>query len=328
MNKFILVALLALVACNSFTEFQKFIKKYNKKYTSIEEFMARYVIFKKNYEKYALTLGLSRNSWKRGITKFSDMTIQEFRKTYLTLDFTALAKISYKEVTVTPSNDLPETFNWKDKGAVSSVKNQGSCGSCWAFATVANLEGLYYLNKNEMIDMSPQLLVDCDTLDSACQGGLMEYSFTWLQSNCMESEKDYPYKGYKTACKLDKEKCLDFKVTGYKKLGSSTETWSPVDEKEIKEFLVQTGPLAIAVNADLLQYYSEGIIDADKTECDPEGLNHAVTIVGYGKENDTEYWIVKNSWGEDWGEEGYFRMKYGDCVCGICEYITSALVEF
>ena len=127
------------------------------------------------------------------------------------------------------------------------------------------------------------------------------------------------------------KKCIkyaDFKVTGYKKLGSSWSTWSEVDEDEVKEFWYETGPLAIALNADPLQTYVSGILDLSSSQCPSSGINHAVTLVGYGTASSKDYWLVKNSWGESWGESGYFRIRRGNGTCGINCYITTATVSF
>ena len=332
MNKFILVLVLALVACDTeldsiiFQQFQKFIKKYNKKYESVNEYLARYEVFRRNV---MTTIKESNASYKTGITKFSDLTHQEFAKIYLNLNYDAMAMVNFEPTTVKISNAAPSSYDWRNQGRVSAVKDQGSCGSCWAFATVANLEGLYAANKGTIKTFSEQMLVDCDTSDSGCNGGLMEYSFTWLKKNGgIMYESDYAYKGTKSTCKSDSSKYADFKVTGYKKLGSSWSTWSAVDEDEIKEFLYQTGPLAIALNADPLQTYTGGILDLTSTKCPSSGINHAVTLVGYGTESSTDYWIIKNSWGKSWGESGYFRIRRGNGTCGVNCYITTGLVSF
>jgi C1A family cysteine protease len=175
------------------------------------------------------------------------------------------------------------------------------------------------------------MLVDCDTSDSGCNGGLMEYAFTWLKKNGgIMTDADYPYKGVKSTCKSSSSKYVDMKVTGYKKLGSSYSTWSPVDEDEIKEFLYETGPLAIALNADPLQTYTGGVLDLTSARCPTSGINHAVTLVGYGTDSSSglKYWLVKNSWGKSWGESGYFRIRRGNGTCGVNCYITTALVSF
>ena len=332
MNKFILALLIALIACDSeldsliFQQFQKFIKKYNKKYESVNEYLARFEVFKSNV---MTSLKESNESYQTGITKFSDLTHQEFAKTYLNLNYDAMAMANFEPVTVKVSNAAPTSYDWRNYGRVSAVKDQGSCGSCWAFSTVANLEGLYAAKKGTIKTFSEQMLVDCDTSDSGCNGGLMEYAFTWLKKNGgIMYDSDYAYKGTKSTCKSNASKYADFTVTGYKKLGSSYSTWSCVDEDQIKEFLYETGPLAIALNADPLQTYSSGILDLTSTKCPSSGINHAVTLVGYGATSSMDYWIVKNSWGKSWGESGYFRIRRGNGTCGVNCYITTATVSF
>ena len=334
MNKFILVLVLALAACNSdldkllFQQFQKFIKKYHKKYESINEFLARYEVFRRNV---MTTFNEENLGYRTGITKFSDLTQQEFAKTYLNLNYDAMAMANFEPTIVKVTNAAPDAWNWQDKGVVANVKDQGSCGSCWAFSTMANLEGQYALGKGVVKTFSEQQLVDCDTLDSGCNGGLMEYSFTWLKDNGgFNLDTDYPYKGTKQACKSDSSKYVDMKVTGYKKLGNEYSNWDCVDEEGIKEFLYETGPLAVALNANPLQTYSSGILDKTAAQCPTSGLNHAVTMVGYGTDTASgkDYWLVKNSWGKSWGESGYFRIRRGNGTCGINCYITSATVSF
>ena len=334
MNKFLIFLVFALVACETdidiimFQQFQKFIKKYRKKYNSMNEFIARYEVFRRNVME---TFKEENGSYRTGITKFSDLTHQEFAKIYLNLNYNALAIANFNPHIVKVTNAAPDAWDWRDKGYVSPVKDQASCGSCWAFSTVANLEGQYYKGKGVMKTFSEQMLVDCDTYDSGCNGGLMEYTFTWLQENGgIMTDTDYPYEGYDATCRSDPTKYVDMKITGYKKLGSSTSTWSPVDEDEIKEFLYETGPLAIALNANPLQTYTGGILDKTSSQCPSSGINHAVTLVGYGNDEASgkDYWIVKNSWGLSWGEDGYFRIKRGSGTCGCNCYITTGTVSF
>lgn len=336
MNKVLIFVLLALVSCHhfdfeakAFKKFQQFMKKYQKKYTSYQEFVARFNVFKHNLLKVKKVANDVRH--KVGITKFFDLTEQEFRKTYLNLDVDALALMHWEKVTVTPKNDEPEEFDWRDKGYVNPVKDQASCGSCWAFSAIANVEGQYFKKTNTLKRFSEQLLVDCDTFDSGCRGGLQERTFRWMiQNHGVELEEDYPYTARGGICKMDQSKLVqDAKVKSFKKLGNCISTWCPVDEKEIKTFLLETGPLAIALNANSLHSYRGGVIDDSKTKCSPSGMNHAVTLIGYGhdEETDLDYWLVRNSWGNDWGEEGLFKMSRGKCTCGICQYIITAYLE-
>ena len=292
----------------------------------MNEYLARYEVFKRN----VMNAFQENASYRTGITKFSDLTQQEFSKIYLNLNYDALAIANFNPHIVKVTNAAPYSYDWRDRGVVTPVKDQGSCGSCWAFATVGNLEGLYCLSRGNLVSLSEQMLVDCDTLDSGCNGGLMEYAFTWISKNGIEKEEDYPYIGRKETCKADPSKYIDMKVTGFVKLGKSSSTWAPVDEEEIKEFLYETGPLAVALNANILQTYTGGVIDIPSSQCPTSGINHAVTMVGYGHDEDSgkDYWTIKNSWGKSWGEEGYFRIKRGSGTCGINCYITSGTISF
>jgi C1A family cysteine protease len=329
MNKILLIALLALVCTHDeseiFTEFRNYIQKYNKNYASMNEFLARYAVFKHNF------LRLRRNdvaSWE-GITKFSDMTEQEFARKYLTFNYDAMAALGLeKQIFVSNGNDVPEAFDWREKGYVTRVRDQGSCGSCWAFSAMANIEGQYFKLKGELKEFSEQFLVDCDTIDYACQGGLMMNTFEFISQNggFMYLE-DYEYKGVKRKCEADPAKYVDAKVVKGIQYGTGSDTWREVDEEELKKILVEVGPLAVALNASSLSSYVKGVFDP--TSCSVLGMNHAVTMVGYGhdEEEDKDYWLIKNSWGEDFGEDGYFRIRRGTGKCGINRYISTAVLE-
>ena len=322
MNKLILVALLALTFCidnserKTFQEFQKFLIKYNKKYNTIAEYFLRYNVFKKNLQRFSQ----NKASYKMGINQFTDLTPTEFRKGYLNLDMKLVNKINYKKVSVNSKNDAPESWNWVDEGVFGPVKDQGYCGSCWAFSTMGNIEALNAMKTKEYVALSEQQLVDCDTeYDQGCNGGLMEYAFAYLvEKGCM-TEKDYPYVGYDDTCHYDESKVF-LRIDSWLMLDTQ-------DENEIKEFLYTNGPLAIAINADPFQYYTGGIIDEDEWSCDPEGLNHGVVLVGYGNESGVDYWIIRNSWGDYWGEDGYVRVARGKGVCGVNTYVTSAQLK-
>ena len=333
-NFFIIFVIVILVSCNSdlepkiFKQFQKFVKDYKKDYSSLNEYLSRYQVFRNNLMK---NTNSKKHSFKTGITQFSDLTKKEFSQIYLNLDYNSIKDDNKISFTSKRLKAAPPSFDWRDYGVVGPVPNQGYCTASWAFTTMGNLEGLYAIHEGEFKRFSAQMLVDCDTGDSGCNGGLMEYSFNWLKKNGgLMLDSDYPYKGKKQTCKSDKTKYINMKVTGYIKLGSSTSTWSPVDEEEMKEFLYENGPLTIAMNANSLQEYTEGIIDVPDSECPTSGINHAVLLVGYGVDSKSglNYWIVQNVWGESWGESGYFRIRRGNGTCGVNCYVVTGEVSF
>ena len=174
MNKFYIVLIFSLVACNSeidsiiFQQFQKFIKKYNKKYESINEYLARFEVFKR---KIIESISNEEKSYKTGITKFSDLTKQEFTKIYLNLNYDAMAVSNFGPTYIKIKNAAPDSFDWRDENVVSPVKDQANCGACWAYATTGNLESLYAIEKHVIKIFSEQMLIDYDTLDSGCNGG-------------------------------------------------------------------------------------------------------------------------------------------------------------
>ena len=297
MNKLLFVLLFVFASCEAeldsivFHQFQKFIKKYNKKYESVNEYLARYEVFKRNMMNSFMN---DNKSYQTGITKFSDLTKQEFTKIYLNLNYDAMAMANFDPYFVQIKNGAPSSHDWRTRNIVTPVEDQGSCGSCWAFGTLGNLESIYASHKGTLKVFSKQMLVDCDTSDSGCNGGLMEYAYSWIRKNGIMLDSDYPYIGKKSTCKSQKSKYVDMTVTGYFKLGGSYSTYTCVDEDEIKEFLYETGPLAAALNANPLQNYASGVLDATSANCPVDGINHAVLLVGYGNDPSVGlyYWIA------------------------------------
>ena len=179
-------------------------------------------------------------SYQTGITKFSDLTKQEFTKIYLNLNYDAMAMANFNPYLVDIKYGAPSSYDWRTRNIVIPVEDQGLCGSFWAFATLGNLESIYALRKGVLKVFSKQMLIDCDTSDSGCNGGLMEYAYTWIKKNGIMLDEDYPYIGKKSTCKSDKSKYVDMVVTGYFKYGGSSSIFSCADEDEIKQGLGYT----------------------------------------------------------------------------------------
>nr|BAA84280.1 Cysteine proteinase [Clonorchis sinensis] len=221
---------------------------------------------------------------------------------------------------LTPEEDVTmdnEKFDWREHGAVGPVLDQGKCGSCWAFSVIGNVVGQWFRKTGHLLALSEQQLVDCDYLDDGCDGGYPPQTYTAIQKmGGLELASDYPYTGVGGICHMDKSKFVAY-ING--------STILPLSEKVQAQKLRAIGPLSSALNADTLQLYKGGIMRPKW--CDPAGVNHAVLTVGYGVQNGKPYWIVKNSWGEDFGEEGYFRIYRGDGTCGINSIVTTAIIK-
>ena len=306
--------------------FNKYILKYQKVYTSIEEFDSKYEIFEKNFiaiteMKFMHTPESS--SFEFGVSPFMDLSPAEFKSKYLNLKVKDLKKaifLNRNNVLTSKAKDAPVAHDWRQQGAVTTVKDQGGCGSCWAFSSTGNIEGQYFLKTKKLQRFSEQQLLDCDKVDQGCNGGLMESAFKHLRENGgLQGEEDYSYSGTVDECKFDITKAKA-QIMGFSFAKNA-------DEKEIAQMLYETGPLSIALNASTLQFYSSGVYNpSSQDECDPAGLNHGVLLVGYGNDASIDYWIVKNSWGPMWGESGYFRIVRGSGACGLNTYVITAEV--
>jgi len=215
-----------------------------------------------------------------------------------------------------PAND--DSVDWRQKGAVTPVKNQGACGSCWAFSTTGDVEGTHFLATGNLVSLSEQDLVDCDhNGDQGCNGGLPTQAMqSIIDAGGIESEDAYPYEGRDGTCTFDKSK-VAVKISNY--------TCVAPDEAQMKAFIEKNGPVSIGINANTLQFYMGGIADPFDILCSPKHLDHGVLIVGYGVENSKPFWIVKNSWGQGWGEKGYFRIIMGKNKCGLANMVSHSI---
>ncbi|CAO3626303.1 unnamed protein product [Cunninghamella blakesleeana] len=210
--------------------------------------------------------------------------------------------------------------DWRTWGGVQRVKNQGSCGSDYAFAAVGALETAHWRKYGVLPDISEQQLVDCtgEYGNGGCSGGWMHTAFKWLQEkDGYVSQSSYPYTGSVGQCQSSQKPKLG-KVAKYVRIPAG-------NENALLEAVRDIGPVAIAYNADTQQhsYYRGGILDVPNCGNRP---THAALVVGYGTENGVDYWILKNSWGESWGERGFFRMRRGQNMCGIADWASYPIV--
>lgn len=309
--------------------FENFSKKYHRRYTNELEKEMRHRIFRKNLHKIDMLNKHEQGSAKYGITPFADLTEKEYlHKTGLVIRQHHENELPnpIAEIPDIDVKDLPEKFDWTEKGAVSSVKNQGNCGSCWSFSVTGNLEGLHAIKTGKLEAYSEQELLDCDVTDNACNGGFMDDAFKAIEKiGGLELEDAYPYMAKK------QKKCL-FNATLSHVQVKGVVDMPKGDEVAIQKYLVANGPISIGINAAAMQFYRGGVSHPWKILCRKSDLDHGVLLVGYGIKsypmfNKTlPYWKIKNSWGKKWGEQGYYRIYRGDNSCGVAEMASSAVL--
>lgn len=331
-----------------YDKFQKFMEKFHKRYENIAEYQKRFDIFKanyivaKNHEKLNEDNSIETKV-SMGVSEFSDLSSEEFAHMYLTelsnmtdlnettkfyeekdpnseglkfLSDNSTQVISADEKVVRNLQGVPSSWDWRSKGAVTYVKNQGSCAGCWAFCAAANIEGQLSIQRRQSISISAQQMIDCDGGNNGCNGGMMGPAFNYLQrTGGAMSWNSYPFLGYRGGCRFNGNSVVT-RISGWSSAGST-------NEEIIKAYLYRTGPLAITMNARNLQNYRGGIYNVPYNYC-PIAPDHGVTLVGYGTAGGVNYWIIKNSWGPNWGEGGYFRIARGKSLCGVNQYVVSA----
>lgn len=396
--------------------FEEFKMHNQKVYETGSEELKRAKIFKQNMGEIDRLNMEKSTAVMSHLSPFADWSEEEFaayNKLRVTEETLADHQLKVGLQEMDDGADLPEKFDYRDEGALNPIKNQGMCGSCWAFCTVANIEGVYYKQRGELISLSEQQLVDCDKVDHGCQGGLPENADQYLiaKHEGLETESDYPYTGTDGACSVNvgKEKVF---ITDFIHISQ--------DENMMARKLMELGPLSIGINATPMQWYMGGIADPYVATCNPKSLNHGVAIVGFGEaaameqkmleirqvemrfgwqmeqarmkmnllaeqkpeqskmekiifkaialwsklfsngknkvlemdrdalelntlewamqreidaihkryEDDPvdkkKFWVIRNSWGEAWGEQGYYRIVRGRGACGLNELVTSA----
>ena len=290
-----------------FTNFQE---KFAKKYENVQELETRFSVFRENFRNI-ITHNADRNqSFTMGVNQFTDLTPEEF-KAQMIRGLKAPVG-SYGCGTFSNSaSGTPASIDWRTKGAVTTVKDQGQCGSCWTFSSTGAMEGAWAISKGQLIDLAEQELVDCAGLkygSMGCNGGQMEGAFKFIIENGQCAASSYPYTAKDGTCHscsavAHATSCSDVK---------------PNDQLSLKAAVAKQ-PVAVAIEADTkyFQSYSGGVLTS--SSCGTS-LDHGVLAVGYGEENGQKYWLVKNSWGTSWGEQGYVKIGRSDSTndAGIC----------
>ncbi|MBA0693930.1 hypothetical protein Goari_004269 [Gossypium aridum] len=296
--------------------FARFAYKHGKRYENVEEMKLRFQIFKGN-------LDLIRSTNKKGlpytlaVNQFADWSWEEFQKHRLgaAQNCSATTKGNHQLTDVV----LPDSKDWRRVGIVSPVKDQGSCGSCWTFSTTGALEAAYHQAFGRGISLSEQQLVDCAGAfnNFGCNGGLPSQAFEYIKYNGgLDTEESYPYTATNGLCKFSSEN------VGVKVLDSVNITLGAEDE--LKHAVAMVRPVSVAFEVvTSFRFYKSGVYTSKTCGSTPMDVNHAVLAVGYGVENGVPYWLIKNSWGAEWGDNGYFKMEMGKNMCGKSQHFTA-----
>ena len=293
-----------------FTHFQD---RFTKKYENIEELQTRFQIFRHNLRDIVIHNLDQTQNFTMGVNQFTDLTPEEFKSQWVGGLKTQVGSYGCKTFT-SGASGVPATVDWRNKGAVTSVKDQGQCGSCWTFSATGAIEGAWAISMGQLVDLSEQELVDCATGVSygshGCNGGQMEGAFKFVIANGQCTLASYPYTAKDGTC----QKCTAVAHISY------CSDVKPNDQVSMKAAVAQQ-PVAVAIEADTryFQSYSGGILTS--SSCGTT-LDHGVLTVGYGEENGQKYWLVKNSWGTSWGDMGYVKIARSEStndpgICGI-----------
>ncbi|UYV60944.1 hypothetical protein LAZ67_1002895 [Cordylochernes scorpioides] len=296
---------------------------HGKNYQGLED-QVRKAIFEENLKKivyHNLEYDLGMHSYYLGINEYSDWSSQELTKHMNGLIRSKDRLLDLYE----PSGkmELPSSLDWRSKGYVTEVKDQGDCGSCWAFSATGALEGQHYRKTGKLVSLSEQNLVDCSSSEgnAGCSGGDIDAAYTYvMENNGIDTDESYPYLAENGTCHYNKDS-IGATLKGYKYIAK--------DEQSLQQALAAVGPISIAIDASEPEFhqYKGGVYNNPKCKNDYDHLDHAVLLVGYGQENGIDYWLVKNSWGESWGNKGYIKMSRNkNNQCGIATYASYPIV--
>lgn len=297
--------------------FQAWRQTFHITFPSTHDFFHRLAVFEQNHLRIWAHNERNNASYTLGHNQFSHLTPDEFRS-YTGLNLAITKPLSSEPAWYTHNAlPLPDAVDWVSKGAVTGVKDQGQCGSCWAFSATGALEGALFLKTGVLTPLSEQELVDCDKGDAGCGGGLMDSAFEYVKAHGITTEAAYPYKAVQGECKAVASPVVQaHTVVGFKDV--------PAGDEKALEAALAVQPVSVAIQADQLafQFYKSGVLTG---ECGQK-LDHGVLAVGYGVDQGVPYWKVKNSWGSGWGEGGYIRLHRGSNKCGIANAASVPIV--
>ncbi|KAG4397292.1 hypothetical protein AAZX31_10G113700 [Glycine max] len=287
--------------------YEAWLVKHGKAYNALGEKERRFKIFKDNLRFIEEHNGAGDKSYKLGLNKFADLTNEEYRAMFLGTrtrgpkNKAAVVAKKTDRYAYRAGEELPAMVDWREKGAVTPIKDQGQCGSCWAFSTVGAVEGINQIVTGNLTSLSEQELVDCDRgYNMGCNGGLMDYAFEFIvQNGGIDTEEDYPYHAKDNTCDPNRKNARVVTIDGYEDVPTN-------DEKSLMK-AVANQPVSVAIEAGGMEFqlYQSGVFTG---RCGTN-LDHGVVAVGYGTENGTDYWLVRNSWGSAWGENGYIKLE-------------------
>ncbi|CAG2111488.1 unnamed protein product [Medioppia subpectinata] len=297
---------------------------------SVEENKRRQ-IFEANYRlivKHNSEANAGQHSYRLGVNQFADMTADEYKQ--MVNGFRAHSRppvrsVNTRTIRSVMADNLPASVDWRDKGIVAPVKNQGNCGSCWAFAAIASLEGQLARKTGKLVTLSEENLVDCSATqgNNGCNGGLMDYAYEYIiAQGGVDSEASYGYKHL-----YDGQTVYPCAYNAANRAATvKNYTNIPMgDEAALREAVATIGPIAVAIDAQYqtFQMYESGVYDEPLCFEKMEDLDHGVTVVGYGSDNGRDYWLVRNSWATTWGDKGYIKMSRNrHNQCGIASAAT------